>query len=243
MSSIWVNVVNIVITGIEYLDVLGRWNSITIEGREKKLMIITMYRVPSNWSKWIFTSKYHHDREITTRDIACYRSEVLESITNYIRNYSEVDDILFFWDMNEDISLNVIERFMNGLFDACDYINYNNKTILEKTHVNRSRCIYIYAGTEGVLKHVNWCEMIDFYETLQSDYRRCVIDINVKTYFKMKVDKFDDNSIIKLDPRRLSHVEKFKRKLENLLETMNLEDSIETIIKQGVTHEYLDRID
>lgn len=85
--------------------------------------------------------------------------------------------------------------------------------------------------------------MIDFYETLQSDYRRCVIDINVKTYFKMKVDKFDDNSIIKLDPRRLSHVEKFKRKLENLLETMNLEDSIETIIKQGVTHEYLDRID
>lgn len=108
MSDTWGTMVNMVILGSKCKDTLGRWNSMTIGGRDKKILLMTMCRLPTTCSKGIFTSKAQNNRAIAMYYTSHYRKDVLESVMNRIHNFSEVDDVLFFGDMIEDICSSTI---------------------------------------------------------------------------------------------------------------------------------------
>jgi len=87
-------------------DELGRWSSFQLEGNNKMVQVINLYRIPDSTTPGILKSKAQYDRATgITKTVRQYQKEILVTIKKVIddaRN-KKVDYILVVGDLNQDV--------------------------------------------------------------------------------------------------------------------------------------------
>lgn len=108
-----------------------------------------------------------------------------------------VDDVTLAGDCKENVESKEIEEFMiiNGLIDAFWHVNKEEEGEREKTHI-RGECIYSIAVTNGLLHYLNGCEMMSFNEIIVTDYRGFLLDIDMRSHFKVQMSDYDDQTTV-----------------------------------------------
>jgi len=96
-------------------DKLGRWNSIRIEGGNKKMQIINVYRITESTQEGILKTRAQFDRvNGKVKSSKQYRDEMLADLSTEITKIKEegVKEILITRDINQDINYRQIQQFM-----------------------------------------------------------------------------------------------------------------------------------
>ena len=79
----------------------------TLEENDRKIRIVTLYRIPDNMNRGCLTSKAQYDRaEKQTKSAKYYREEILLEITNEISNCKAkgIKDYIVAGDFNQDVT-------------------------------------------------------------------------------------------------------------------------------------------
>lgn len=74
------------------------------------------------------------------------------------------------------------------------------------------------------------CEMVDFEEIVQTYHREYVIDVDMYSYVYVTMSSARERDTIRLDSKRCSHVEKFCKKSEDLIDEFKLHEVLDNII-------------
>jgi len=105
MSIWWDSIGSYINTTNTKIDNLGRFHAISLEVNEKRVICITMYRIPvtPNNGKYSSIVQYNQMRK-SVKLSEFYRREILSSITNYLAR-EKYNDLIIAGDFNEDIFL------------------------------------------------------------------------------------------------------------------------------------------
>ena len=138
-----------------------------------------------------------------------------------------------------------IEAFLidNGLFEVYNLLNGIELVKRDNMHIEGTKCIDFVAVSNSLVEFIDACELINFNQFIEIDYRGYLVDINLELYFEF--DYFDIDKVIssQLNSRRLSHWEKFCEKLEAYIESTNLQNIIDQQCHIKASNEILEMID
>ena len=80
---------------------------------------------------------------------------------------------------------------------------------LDKTEVNGTKAIDTIAASYSVIEYVEGCKLLEYNEIVVSDYRVCIIDVNLEDYFNEQLSQWDEINRIMINLVRRSYREKF----------------------------------
>ena len=72
-------------------------------------------------------------------------------------------------------------------------------------------------------------QITDFQVIVNTDHRGFVIDLDIKDYFSIERSKHDQSDNVKLDSTKRSHREKFKDKLDECVDQLQLEKTVNSM--------------
>ena len=96
----------------------------------------------------------------------------------------------------------------------------------EATYQYGSKCIDCVLATEGMLRKVKGCELTECSEIVESDHRRCLIDVDFTDYFSEEFVEDEERMEMNLNPNRKTHREKFAKKHDALLDIISIENDL-----------------
>ena len=98
----------------KYSHSKGRQSSIKLKTQKKSIILTTIYRLPNNTNKGIYTIKIQLDKASKqVKSTSSHRKEFIKNLLNYISNNEQNYDLIIAGDLNESIELNTIQDFMN----------------------------------------------------------------------------------------------------------------------------------
>lgn len=110
----------------KYSHSKGRQSSIKLKTQKKSIILTTIYRLPNNTNKGIYTIKIQLDKASKqVKSASSHRKEFIKNLLNYISNNEQNYDLIIAGDLNESIELNTIQDFMNeyGLIKVHMFVN------------------------------------------------------------------------------------------------------------------------
>ena len=116
-----------------------------------------------------------------------------------------------------------------GLHDVFAEINRVEESDREATHQHGSRYVDCVLATDGTLRNVQGCELIECSEIVESDHRGNLTDADFAECF---IEDFaEDNEIVErnLNPNRKTHRGKFVDKCNKLLDSTSIESELNEV--------------
>ena len=113
---------------------------------------------------------------------------------------------------------------------------------LDKTEVNSSKVIDTIIASCWEIEYVKGYTLLEYNEIVLSDYRSCLIDVNLEGYFDEQFSLWDQINKVILNPVQRSHHEKFVEIIEKQLDMYQLEREISSI-QNILNHEDIEWID
>ena len=156
----------------------------------------------------------------------------------------KVNDVIVSGDFNESVKSDNIKSFMKetGLFDVFVDSNGVEESDREATCQHDSRCIDYFLATDGTLRNVQGCELIECNEIVESDHRGNLTDINFAEYFTEDFAEEDDIFERRLNPDRKTHRDKFVEKCNKILESISIESELNEV-NGNYDHAKIEQID
>ena len=163
----------------------GWWNTIMLESNWKGLAIITVYRIVDTNTTSINQCKAQHERKCgkikRAKEIRKELLNDLEKETNEIK----ATDVIIVGDFNEDVNAKDVQEFMveMGLQEVFREIHEVNEDDRDGTFEYGKNVQITFQFSEGLLNVVEGTELIECNEVVDSDYLRCLTDVNFETHF------------------------------------------------------------
>jgi len=85
--------------------------------------------------------------------------------------------------------------------------------------------------------------LVDFKEIINSDHRGFIIDIDINEYFAIVSSDYDYADNVILDPTKRSHREKFVQKLDEYIDQLDIEETVNRLCNSSITGKEIDRLD
>ena len=113
------------------------------------------------------------------------REEMLQEMKKTMKALNETD-LIVFGCFNEDVSAKnmhdfVIETVSCEVFSELNHVELSNR---DGTFEHGSKCINHVLGSEGFLNVVANIKLIEHNEIMDSDHRRCLVDLNLEARFE-----------------------------------------------------------
>ena len=89
-------------------------------------------------------------------------------------------------DLNESIRSKNIKNFVNetDIFDVFAETSGLEEDEREATHQHGIKCIDCVLATDGMLRNVKGCELVECSEIVESDHRGCLTDVDFAQCFQ-----------------------------------------------------------
>ena len=219
---------------------LGNWTAFSFQNEQKRLEIITLYRIPSTSSNGVCCSLTQYNRiDGKMNTTTTYRKEIFQEIQDYIRKNPEINDIIIAGDYNQYIGDPQVRKFHENIEVHELHPVFNNVPFhqIGRTYKHGSRTIDSIAATPGVIDYVDGCKLLDYNEIVESDHKAYVIDIALEDYFHVEISDWDNINKVMLNPARRSHREQFIETLEQQLNLYMLENDLDRLEESGINHE------
>ena len=105
---------------------------------------------------------------------------------------------------------------------------------LDKTCKNRSKPINSIAATSRIMEYAEGCEVINYNNIAEIDYRAYMMDINVEEYFKEEFSAQDNINHVMLNPVKRSHRNTFEETIEEQLQLFQLENYLRDMMSSAM---------
>ena len=97
--------------------------------------------------------------------------------------------------------------------------------------------------SENILQFVEGSKLYKTNKILDTDHRRYVIDVNFSEYFEEEFSNWDNINRLILDPGKRTHRERFEELIEEILDTMNIENELERMRRGHASKQELEMLD
>jgi hypothetical protein len=114
----------------------------------------------------------------------------------------------------------------NGLVNVHKQVNKIQSGELDNTFKYRTKCIDVVFCTYRLIEFVSGCQMTECDEVILNDHRGYLVDIEIERYCQCKLNKFDRLNHTILDNTRKSHMERFSKKINELMQSLILRQKV-----------------
>ena len=125
LNVTWGTWVNQIMPNTEYKDKIGIWGSFKIGNNEKRILIINACRITNSRKTGDQTTKAQLDRIDRAKKENDHWKKMLDDIIKHVNDEKEVNYVLLFGDLNQDIYSPEIHHFMNQIGLCEIYDNFN----------------------------------------------------------------------------------------------------------------------
>ena len=166
---------------------LGRWTTMSIIGRNQKMIhIVCLYRVSQEQSKGDQTSYMQQIRLLKQQGITNPnpRQQVLDDLDKMLQQWQdENNDIILMMDANSNLQDRALTQVLHKhkLNDALGiHHGYNQPP----TYARGTRTIDYIFCSECIIDSISKCGILPYNELILSDHRALFIDIDINKAFK-----------------------------------------------------------
>ena len=121
-----------------------------------------------------------------------------------------------------------IEEFMreNRLFDVYSYVNNIDIQKADNTHIKGQKQIDAVIDAPKLLEVIHESKLINYKEIIDTDHKGFLIDIGMQEYFDIKHSEYEHADNATLNLTKQSHRNKHQEKLEECIEQLDLENTV-----------------
>ena len=220
-------------------DSLGRWSYVTLEGKhEKKLMIITTYRVcRKNSENGKITIRKQQERDLykMRKSLKDPREELLIDLEKEIKQkHIKGYEFIIFSDMNEDINNSTrINEFMESA---------NLKNVMTTKHIGKelpctydrgSKCLDIMMMSKSIDdKAIRKCGILPFYHGMPSDHRSFFADFDTDYLFTNAHANSTERNFKRFTTTQTKKCDRYLYNLESMMEESRIFKKIAKLEKE-----------
>jgi len=131
----------------------------------------------------------------------------------------------------------------NGLIEVHGWVNEIDGNERDKTYEKGTKQIDAVLATEGLLNIIRGSKLVDYKEIINSDHRGFIVNIDINDYFSIAPSDYDYVDNVILDPTKRSHRENFMQRLNEYIDQLDLEETVNRLCNSSITEKEIDRLD